>query len=67
MPETLDGSGILMTERSFDLAAELLHQIISNRTLRDSVITQQKERLERYKARDLESELKQHLDPLLTR
>jgi glycosyltransferase involved in cell wall biosynthesis len=67
VPETLDGSGILMTERSFDLAAELLHQIISNRTLRDSVITQQKERLERYKARDLESELKQHLDPLLTR
>jgi len=65
IPETLDGSGILLSDRRFDLAAELLDQLICNTTLRDAVIRQQSVRLERYRARDLEAELKHHLTPLL--
>jgi glycosyltransferase involved in cell wall biosynthesis len=66
IPETLDGCGILMSERKFDLAAELLNQLITNNTLREAVISQQNERLARYMAQDLEAELRQHLAPLLS-
>jgi len=65
IPETLDGSGILMQERRFDLAAELLSSLIENRQLRDAVIKEQSARLDRYRERDLEAELKNHLAPLL--
>ncbi len=65
IPETLDGSGILLQERRFDLAAELLAQLVQNPQLRDAIVKQQTERLDRYRTRNLESELKQHLAPLL--
>lgn len=65
IPETLDGSGVLMKERNYGLAAELLNQIIANEALRTAVITQQSERLARYNSRDLRSELKDHLAGLL--
>ena len=65
IPETLDESGILIRERDYDLAAELLNQIISNHKLRTAVINQQSERLARYNSRDLRSELKNHLASLL--
>jgi glycosyltransferase involved in cell wall biosynthesis len=65
IPETLDGSGILMQERNFALAAELLHAILSDSTLREAIIKKQNQRLERYRSRNLENELRQHLKPLL--
>jgi glycosyltransferase involved in cell wall biosynthesis len=65
IPETLDGSGILLHERRFDLAAELLGRLVADDTLRDAVIANQNDRLNRYRSRDLESELKQHLAPLI--
>ena len=63
--ETLDGSGILMQERNFELVAEMLNKIISNSELRNSVISQQSERLIRYRNRDLQAELKQHLSSII--
>ncbi|MBT3192377.1 MAG: glycosyltransferase [Verrucomicrobia bacterium] len=65
VPETLDGSGILLTDRRIDLAAELLDRLISNSNLHDAVVKQQSERLVRYRERDLEAEIKQNLSPLL--
>jgi len=65
IPETMDGSGILMAERNFDVAAELLNQLVSNTKLRNAVIKQQSERLARYRNRDLQAELKQHLSKLI--
>ncbi len=65
IPETMDGSGILMTKRDFDVAAELLNQLVSNKKLRSAVIKQQSERLIQYRSRDLRSELKQHLASLI--
>jgi len=66
IPETMDGSGILISERKFDLAAELLNQLITNQPLREAVLKQQSIRLARYRDRDLQTELKQHLSGLLT-
>ncbi len=65
IPETLDGSGILVKERNFELAAEMLDQLVSNPELRNSVISQQSERLTRYRNRNLENELKQHLSDII--
>jgi hypothetical protein len=62
----MDGSGILISERKFDLAAELLNQLITNQPLREAVLKQQSIRLARYRDRDLQTELKQHLSGLLT-
>ena len=66
VPETLDGCGILLSERRYDLAAELLDQLIQNKPLRKAIIHQQSARVDRYQRRDLEAELRRHLTPLLT-
>ncbi len=65
VPETLGGSGILLKDRNFDTAAELLNQLVTNQELRREIIKVQSERLACYRSRDLESELKQHLAPLI--
>lgn len=65
IPETLDGSGILMQERNFPLAAELLHRLVSDKDLRTAIIEKQNQRLQRYRGRNLKDELHQHLTPLL--
>ena len=65
VPETLDGCGILLSDRRYDLAAELLDQLIQNAPLRKAVIAQQSERVDRYRQRDLEAELRRHLTPVL--
>ncbi len=65
IPETLDGCGVLMQERKYNLAAELLGGLVSNSSLRSAVIQEQNKRLKRYRSRNLESELRQQLAPLL--
>lgn len=65
VPETLDGSGLLLSERRYDLAAELLGQLTGNAALRAAVVKQQSKRLARYRQRDLEAELRENLAPLL--
>jgi len=65
VPETLGGCGILLAERRYDLAAELLDQLIRNAPLRKAVIDRQSKRVDQYRRRDLETELRQHLAPVL--
>jgi len=65
IPETMDGSGILLDERRFDIAAETLHRVITDKALRTAVIAGQDARLERYRHRDLEAELMELLQPVL--
>jgi glycosyltransferase involved in cell wall biosynthesis len=67
IPETLDGSGILLDERRFDIAAEALGCVIRDPELRAAVVTGQNERLQRYRHRNLEEELLTHLAPVLPR
>ncbi len=63
--ETMDGSGILLEERRFDVAAEVLHRIITLPDLRTTVIAGQNARLQRFAARNPEQEIRQLLAPLL--
>lgn len=65
IPETLDGSGIRLDERRFDVAAEALHRVITDKSLREAVIADQAKRLERYQNRNLETELIDHLQAVL--
>jgi L-malate glycosyltransferase len=65
IPETLGGSGILLSERRCDLAAELLDRLVRDPDLRNAVVKQQSERLAQYRARDLEAEIRELLTPLL--
>jgi len=63
--ETLAGSGVLFAEKRFDELAEMIRELARNDELRKSVIDGQRRRLEEYRRRDLESELRGHLAPLL--
>jgi len=65
IPETMDGAGILVQTRDMPLIVELMARVMSDRPLRDAVIRGQQDRLARYRARDLEQELRSHLAPLL--
>lgn len=65
VPETLDGAGILFHEKQFEAVAEMMGQVVRDGKLRRGVLTGQRERLERWRSRDLEQELKGHMAPLL--
>jgi len=65
VPETLDGAGVLFSEKRYELIAELMGRIVANAQFRSAVISGQRDRIARYTKRDLASELKQHLTPLL--
>ncbi len=67
IPETLDGSGVLLAERRFDLAAEALGRVVGDPALRAAVVAGQNERLQRYRSRHLADELMTHLAPVLPR
>ena len=66
VPETLDGAGILFRKKRFDLIAEMMGRLVRDPALRCAVIQGQRERLARYKKRDLAAELRQYLAPLLS-
>ena len=66
VPETLDGAGVLFREKRFDLVAEMMGRLVRDTALRDAVIAGQRGRLARYEKRDLASELRGFLNPILT-
>lgn len=65
VPETLDGSGILLTERRFDIAAEAVYRLHQDAALREGVLQGQRERIKRYQCRNLERELRAALESVL--
>ncbi|MDD3605211.1 MAG: glycosyltransferase [Kiritimatiellae bacterium] len=65
VPETMDGAGILIREKRFDVIAEMMGRVLRDEALRRAVIEGQRQRLQRYRSRDLAVELKGHLGPLL--
>lgn len=66
VPETLDGSGVIFHTKHIETVAETIGRIVSDAPLRHAIREGQRARLARYRARDLESELRLHLAPLLT-
>lgn len=65
VPETMDGAGILLHEKQFDMIAEMMGRLTRDAKLRSAIIRKQQERLDRLMRRNLASELRQHLEPLL--
>ncbi|MDP6630212.1 MAG: glycosyltransferase family 4 protein [Kiritimatiellia bacterium] len=65
VPETLDGAGIIFREKNFELVAETIGRVVSDAPLRNAIVEKQRERLARYRSRDLQAELRQHFAPLL--
>jgi L-malate glycosyltransferase len=63
--ETLDGAGVLLREKRFDLIAEVLGRVAEDEPLRTSILKGQHERLARYEKQDLAADLKRHLTPVL--
>jgi len=61
VPETLDRAGIQLTERAYDVAAEAIYRLHQDRDLCNAVLLAQRERLARYKSRNLEAELQEAL------
>ena len=65
VPETLDGAGVLVGEKRFDLIAEVLGRVAEDEPLRAAILRGQRERLARYEKQDLAAGLKQFLQPLM--
>ncbi len=65
VPETMDGAGVLFDEKKYEDIAEMMGKLVSDATLRESVIKLQQSRIERYKTRNLEKELMEYLGVLL--
>ena len=63
--ETLDGGGVLLREKPPELVAGLLHEILSNGTLRESILETQRRAVGRVRATDFGALLLDRLAPLL--
>ena len=64
VPETLDGAGVLLGEKRFDLIAETLGRVTEDEALRTAILQGQRDRLARYERQDLAADLKRFLAPL---
>ena len=65
VPETLDGAGVLVREKNYDLIAETLGRVAEDAPLRAAILKSQRERLARYEKQDLATDLRRLLAPLL--
>jgi glycosyltransferase involved in cell wall biosynthesis len=65
IPETMDGAGVLVAGEDYPELAELMGRVIRPGSLREAILKGQRDRLTRYFARDLESEWRTLLEPLL--
>jgi glycosyltransferase involved in cell wall biosynthesis len=63
--ETLDGGGILLTEKPPALVAELIHALLTDAELRRRVLATQQRAVERVRARDFGALLLDRLAPVL--
>lgn len=65
VPETLDGAGVLFREKDFGLIAEMMGRIVREPDLRHAILRGQQERLQRFRDRDVDEELRQALQLVL--
>lgn len=64
VPETMDGAGVLIREKRFDVIAELIGRIATQRELREAIVSAQTQRVERYLGQDFDALWKARLQPL---
>ena len=58
VPDTMAGAGVLVAEKKYDLIAEMMGRLINDSAVREAVLEGQRQRIERYEARDLHAELR---------
>jgi len=63
--ETMDGAGVLIKRKSFDVIAETVARVGADQPLREAIIRGQTERLARYEQLDIPGQLRAALAPLL--
>ncbi|MEM7392804.1 MAG: glycosyltransferase, partial [Verrucomicrobiota bacterium] len=65
VPETMDGAGVLFTDKRFDQIGEMIARLARDETYRNGIIEGQNQRIERYRNQNVEEKLKTYLQPLL--
>lgn len=65
IPETMDGAGVLFHRKELDQVAEMMGKLVHDLPFRQAILEGQRERIRRYEARDLATELRGYLAPLL--
>lgn len=65
VPETMDGAGVLVHEKRFDLIAETIGELARRPDLRAAVVAGQKARVDRYLNQDFAGRWRALLKPLL--
>jgi glycosyltransferase involved in cell wall biosynthesis len=63
--ETLDGGGVLLTEKPPELVAELIHAVATDEPLRRRILETQRRAVERVRGRDFGALLLERLTPVL--
>lgn len=66
VPETLGGSGLLVTKKRYDVIGELIYNLVTDRALRRQVICRQRERLAAFDRAVAESQIKIWIESLKT-
>lgn len=61
VPDTLGDSGVQFTQKKYEELAEMGHLLATDDRLRESVLTGQRQRLERFRPQQVESELMRHI------
>ena len=65
IPETMDGAGILIREKHYEMIAEMMGRVARDTEFRNAIIKGQQNRLANYRERDLAAELRTLFKPLL--
>ena len=63
VPDTMDGAGVLFGEKDYPMVAETMHHILSSDSLRNSILSTERARIDRYFSRDHETELRAMILP----
>ena len=58
VPETLDGAGVLCHEKNWEMIAEMMGKMTTDIAFRDAIIRRQNERIEQFRQRDPEKEIR---------
>jgi glycosyltransferase involved in cell wall biosynthesis len=64
VPETLGPAGLLVGEKDFPTLAELVHRVVTDGALRDTVVAAQRARLRAFDAEAIGARLRGYLDAL---
>ena len=65
VPYTLDGAGVLIRHKRVDQVAELVNMVAHDEKIKEKILQGQRERLERFKAQELEKLVLKNIESLM--